>query len=200
MFIITKKRGLEMKKIVLALLLSISFFTFTGCSSGSDETTSSLREENINLKKENTKLKKQVKASKSLLESLVGTTTTESNSSSSNQMSLNQPGTFQSGEKITVVSIEDNPSIELHETNEGEHAVVVTAEVENTDSSPIDFNAQSFSLYDGDSQMGRFDASTYSNNVPHTIAAQKKATVVMHFAAKGTGPYSVSYGDATWEQ
>lgn len=196
-----------MKKIVLGLFLSVSIVVLlTGCSSGTDETTSSLREENTSLKKENTKLKKQVKASKSLLESLVGTTdsdeddSTESNSSNSNQMSLNEPGTFQSGEKVTVLSIEDNPSLELHETSEGEHPVVVTAEIENTENEPIDFNAQSFSLYDADSQMGRFDASTYSNNMPHTIAGEKKATVIMHFAAKGTGPYSVSYGDATWEQ
>lgn len=115
-------------------------------------------------------------------------------------MSLNESGAFQSGEKITVISVEDNTSLQLNENNVDEHPVVVTAEVENTRTSPIDFNAQSFDLYDAESQMGRFDSSTYSNNVPNSVAAGKKATVVIHFAAKGTGPYSVSYGDATWEQ
>lgn len=195
-----------MKKMLLGLVVVTLGFTLVGCSSGNDETTSSLQEENASLKKENTKLKKQVKASKALLEELVGVSDSSdaedsnTDSTDSHQMNLNEAGSFQSGEKITVISIEDNTSLQLNENNVDEHPVVVTTEVENTGTSPIDFNAQSFDLYDADSQMGRFDSSTYGNNVPNSVAAGKKATVVIHFAAKGTGPYSVSFGDATWEQ
>nr|WP_256596024.1 DUF4352 domain-containing protein [Enterococcus casseliflavus] len=37
--------------------------------------------------------------------------------------------------------------------------------VENTSNEPIDFNAQTFDLYDGNSELATFDASTYSNNI-----------------------------------
>lgn len=194
-----------MKKIVLGLIATMAIVVLGGCSSGSDETTSSLETQVSDLKTENSDLKKKVTAYEGLL-GLDETDDSEESSdvkdsdSSSNELSLNEEGSFQSGEKISIKSIEENPNLELYEPKDGEHPVVVTATVENTSSSPLSFNSQAFDLYDGNSELCTFDASTYDNNIPNSIASGKKATVIIHYSAKGNGPYSVTFGNASWSQ
>ena len=111
-----------------------------------------------------------------------------------------EPADFTTNERITVTEVKADDSVSLNDPKDGEHPVVVTAIVENTSNEPIDFNAQTFDLYDGNSELATFDASTYSNNIPNSIAGGKKATVVMHFSSKGNAPYSVTYGPATWDE
>ncbi|MBM7711031.1 DUF4352 domain-containing protein [Enterococcus xiangfangensis] len=194
-----------MKKIVLGLIATMAIVVLGGCSSGSDETTSSLETQVSDLKTENSDLKKKVTAYEGLL-GLDETDDSEESSdvkdsdSSSNELSLNEEGSFQSGEKISIKSIEENPNLELYEPKDGEHPVIVTATVENTSSSPLSFNSQAFDLYDGNSELCTFDASTYDNNIPNSIASGKKATVIIHYSAKGNGPYSVTFGNASWSQ
>lgn len=194
-----------MKKIVLGLIATMAIVVLGGCSSGSDETTSSLETQVSDLKTENSDLKKKVTAYEGLL-GLDETDDSEESSDvkdsdpSSNELSLNEEGSFQSGEKISIKSIEENPNLELYEPKDGEHPVVVTATVENTSSSPLSFNSQAFDLYDGNSELCTFDASTYDNNIPNSIASGKKATVIIHYSAKGNGPYSVTFGNASWSQ
>ncbi|MDT2759246.1 DUF4352 domain-containing protein [Enterococcus xiangfangensis] len=194
-----------MKKIVLGLIATMAIVVLGGCSSGSDETTSSLETQVSDLKTENSDLKKKVTAYEGLL-GLDETDDSEESSdvkdsdSSSNELSLNEEGSFQSGEKISIKSIEENPNLELYEPKDGEHPVVVTATVENTSSSPLSFNSQAFDLYDGNSELCTFDASTYDNNIPNSIASGKKATVIIHYSANGNGPYSVTFGNASWSQ
>lgn len=194
-----------MKKIVLGLIATMAIVVLGGCSSGSDETTSSLETQVSDLKTENSDLKKKVTAYEGLL-GLDETDDSEESSDvkdsdpSSNELSLNEEGSFQSGEKISIKSIEENPNLELYEPKDGEHPVIVTATVENTSSSPLSFNSQAFDLYDGNSELCTFDASTYDNNIPNSIASGKKATVIIHYSAKGNGPYSVTFGNASWSQ
>lgn len=194
-----------MKKIVLGLIATMAIVVLGGCSSGSDETTSSLETQVSDLKTENSDFKKKVTAYEGLL-GLDETDDSEESSdvkdsdSSSNELSLNEEGSFQSGEKISIKSIEENPNLELYEPKDGEHPVIVTATVENTSSSPLSFNSQAFDLYDGNSELCTFDASTYDNNIPNSIASGKKATVIIHYSAKGNGPYSVTFGNASWSQ
>ncbi|MBU5366636.1 DUF4352 domain-containing protein [Enterococcus devriesei] len=194
-----------MKKIVLGLIATMAIVVLGGCSSGSDETTSSLETQVSDLKTENSDLKKKVTAYEGLL-GLDETDDSEESSDvkdsdpSSNELSLNEEGSFRSGEKISIKSIEENPNLELYEPKDGEHPVVVTATVENTSSSPLSFNSQAFDLYDGNSELCTFDASTYDNNIPNSIASGKKATVIIHYSAKGNGPYSVTFGNASWSQ
>lgn len=106
---------------------------------------------------------------------------------------------FKSGEEITVNSANSDNSIELMDSENGENPVAVNVTVKNTKESPLDFNAQEFDLYDNDGEIANFDAETYSNDVPDSIAAGKQATMTFYFGAKGSGPYSVTFGDATWE-
>ena len=65
----------------------------------------------------------------------------------------------------------------MHEPKDGEHPVEVKAIVENTTSSPISFNVQNFAMYDSNSELADFDASTYQNNIPNDIAAGMKANI-----------------------
>ena len=99
-------------------------------------------------------------------------------------MKFNESGTFGSGEKITVISAEDAPNHQLHEPKDGEHPVEVKAVVENTTSSPISFNVQNFAMYDNNSELADFDASTYQNNIPNDIAAGMKANITFTFLQK----------------
>lgn len=191
-----------MKKYLFVLGVSILFIA--GCSSNSNSDEVSKLEKTISsLKKENSELDKKVTAFESLLNEFGGNSDSSSesyNNSNSSTFPLNESLEFESGEIVTVQSIEDNPELQLHETTEGEHPVVVTAIIENAGSSPLRINSQNFSLYDNNSEIARFDASTYSNNIPNDIAAGMKATLVIHFSAKGNAPYSVTFGDAIWKQ
>lgn len=74
----------------------------------------------------------------------------------------------------------------------------MTVTIENSTNSPISINPQYFSLYDTDSQIASFDSSSYSNDIPNSIAAGMKATFDINFSSKGDGPYTVSFGDALW--
>lgn len=107
---------------------------------------------------------------------------------------------FTSGEKVTVSNVQDDPSAKVNDMAAGENPVVVTVTIENTKTTPLEFNAQRFSLYDGNDVAGDFNSGTYYADVPNDIAAGKKATVQIVFGAKAKGPYSVTYGDFTWEQ
>lgn len=107
---------------------------------------------------------------------------------------------FKSGEKVTVSKVVDDSGAPVQDMASGEHPVAVTVTVENTKSTPLDFNAQDFDLYDGQKEIGEFNAGTYGGNVPDSIAAGMKATMVLYFGAKNNGPYSITYGDYTWAQ
>ncbi|HFD1755373.1 DUF4352 domain-containing protein [Enterococcus durans] len=194
-----------MKKMVLGLLFSC--FMLGACSTNKDSTStkadtateSSLRKEVSDLKKENNELNKRVEVLTNMSDN--SSTENSSNDESTNgNVKIGQSVGFTSGELITVTEVKADDTIGLMDIKDGEHPVVVTAIVENKTNSPIDFNSQTFDLYDGNDELARFDASTYSNNVPHEIANGKKATVVMHFGAKGNAPYSVTYGPATWSE
>lgn len=212
-----------MKKVVYGLLMSALFLGACGSNNAEDEyeydpfgstgthqsneesststsddtTESSLRQEISDLKSENEELNKRVTVLKNLIEN---SSTDDSASSTSGDVKINQSVDFTSGESITVTEVKADDSISLMAPQDGEHPVVVTAIVENKTSSPISFNAHTFDIYDGNNELGRLDANTYSNNIPNEIAGGKKATVVMYFGAKGNAPYSVTYGPATWSE
>ncbi|WP_251933749.1 DUF4352 domain-containing protein [Latilactobacillus sakei] len=159
-----------------------------------------------NLTAKNKKLSKKAK-SYDLLQNLYSASSNSSdedsnddNSDSSNSetFKLGESIEFKSGEKVTVNSISDS-SVALQEASADEHAVAVNVTVENTGSSPLDFNAQEFDLYDSDNEISDFNAITYENNIPNSIAAGKKATIDIIYGAKKSGKYAVTYGDATWD-
>jgi len=119
---------------------------------------------------------------------------------SSHTGAMNEAMEFDSGEKVTVSKISDVDASTVYDLPAGEHAVAVTATVENTKSSPLDFNAQSFDLYDGEKVNGEFNAATYNGDIPNSIAAKMKATVTLYYTVKHPGPYSVAFGDYVWQQ
>lgn len=178
-----------------------------GSSSSNDselqDTVDSLTTENSRLKSENSELSQRIEDFETLF---AGTSDTQEDSGSSSAGSFSgsfkygEAADFTSHERVTVTEVKADDSVELMDANEGEHPVVVTAIVENTSDEPIDFNAQTFDLYDGNFELANFDASTYGNNIPNSIAGGKKATVIMYFSAKGNAPYSVTYGPATWDE
>lgn len=161
--------------------------------------------DNQNLTSQNKKLKKEVKGYKTLLDlakygssnSTDSDSSSDESSASSKSFALGESVKFKSGEKITVNSISDS-SVTLQDGEADEHAVAVNVTVENTGSSPIDFNAQEFDLYDSSDELAKFNAITYENNIPNSIAAGKKATMDIIYGAKKSGSYSATYGDATW--
>ena len=55
-------------------------------------------------------------------------------------------------------------------------------------------------MYDNNSELADFDASTYQNNIPNDIAAGMKANITFYFSSKGSGPYVVTFGDGMWKQ
>jgi len=106
---------------------------------------------------------------------------------------------FKSGEKVTVTAIKDS-TMGLIDSHTGTKAVDAYVTVENTTNQPLDFNVQNFTIYDSNDENGEFDANTYEQDIPNSIAAGKKASIYVHFAVKTGGPYSVTFGDVTWEQ
>lgn len=190
-----------MKKYLVFGLLTLSSLVLVSCGNSnrdSSETIDSLKKENTKLKAENSELSERVTNFESIF-----STASSSESDSSNATSdfkIGEPASFSSNEIVTVTEVKADDSISLNDPKDGEHPVVVTAIIENSSNNVIDFNAQTFALYDGNSELANFDASTYGNNIPHEIAGGKKATIVMHFSAKGNAPYSVTYGPATWNQ
>lgn len=106
---------------------------------------------------------------------------------------------FEGGQKVTVTDIKTS-SIGFNDSHPGQKAIDAYVTVENTTSQPLDFNVQDFSLYDSNDENAEYDSNTYQQDVPDTIAAGKKASLYIHFAAKAGAPYSISYGDAIWEQ
>lgn len=176
-----------------------SFFTIGAFAITSD---------NQNLTSQNKKLKKEVKGYKALLglakygssdnsDSSESDDSSDESSESSKSFTLGESIDFKSGEKVTVNSISDS-SVTLQDGDADEHAVAVNVTVENTGNSPIDFNAQDFDLYDSSDELAEFNAITYENNIPNSIAAGKKATMDIIYGAKKSGSYSATYGDATW--
>lgn len=191
-----------MKKIIIlgSFLLCGSFLV--ACSNN-DSAISKLQKENSELKAENKKINKKLTAYEGLFggNDSSDDASKDSGETTSKTFPLNKETEFTSGERIQITSIVDTPSLELSDDyTKGEHAVIVTAIVENTGASPLDFNPQNFDLYDSASQLASFDSSTYSNNIPNSIAAGMKATIVMHFATTGSSPYSLTFGDVIWKQ
>lgn len=151
------------------------------------------------------KIKKQKKEIKGLTSALNAFTSDNSgddddyasdDESDGKTLSYSEPATFDSGEKITINSVKDGGT--LAKPKPGEHAVTLNVTVENTKSDPLDFNPQNFDVYDSNDELTEFDANTYDSNVPHSIAGSKKATMDIIFGAKNHGPYSVTFGDVTW--
>lgn len=183
----------------------ISFAILAGCSSTNNNTAevNKLKTTVSSLKEENKKLSTKASQLDEILDAF-GTSDSsksdENSTGSSNTLKFNESGTFGSGEKITVISAEDAPNHQLHEPKDGEHPVEVKAVVENTTSSPISFNVQNFAMYDNNSELADFDASTYQNNIPNDIAAEMKANITFYFSSKGSGPYVVTFGDGMWKQ
>ena len=198
-----------MKKVILGVLFSA--LLLSGCSgqngqaggsndSDLQDTVDSLTTENSKLKSENSELSERIANFENLFEGTSATQEDGSSSSSTSSFKYGEPADFTTNERITVTEVKADDSVSLNDPKDGEHPVIITAIVENTSNEPIDFNAQTFDLYDGNSELATFDASTYSNNIPNSIAGGKKATVVMHFSSKGNAPYSVTYGPATWDE
>ncbi|MCP8851525.1 DUF4352 domain-containing protein [Latilactobacillus sakei] len=160
--------------------------------------------DNQHLTSQNKKLKKEIKGYKALLnlsdynsDSSDDESDNSSSSDTEKTFSVGESIEFKSGEKVTVNSI-SNSGTQLQDADADQHAVAVNVTIENTGSSPLDFNAQEFDLYDSDDELAEFNAITYENNIPNSIATGKKATMDLIFGAKKTGTYSVTYGDATW--
>lgn len=199
-----------MKKIVFSLVFSSLILGACGGNNASSEsstsmsdntTESSLRQKISDLKSENEELNKRVTVLKNLIDNSSTHDSSENDpDSASGNVKMGQAVKFTSGESITVTEVKADDSISLMNPVDGEHPVVVTAIVENKTDSPISFNAHTFDIYDGNDELGRLDANTYSNNIPNEIAGGKKATVVMYFGVKGNAPYSVTYGPATWSE
>gem|GEM_PF-1889750 len=190
-----------MKKVVKFGLLVFSVAIFGACSSNNDssKTVSSLKKEISRLESENSDLQSRISAYESYSEETTEESEeSEESSTETKEFNLGESATFTTGEKVTVTEVKSDDSVEMYDLKEGEHGVVVTAIVENTTTSPFSFNAQTFDLYDGNDEIGDFNASTYNNNIPSDIAAGKKATVIINFATKGNAPYYVTYGPATW--
>ncbi|MQS53317.1 DUF4352 domain-containing protein [Companilactobacillus mishanensis] len=125
--------------------------------------------------------------------------TDEENGTDSKETKFGESVEFKSGEKITVESAQDDNSIELQSAEDGEHPVTVKVTVQNTKSSPLDFNSQDFDLYDDNNEVATFDASTYLADIPDSIAAGKQASMTLNFASKGSGPYNVTFGNSIWK-
>lgn len=196
-----------MKKIVLGL--AFTSLVLGACSAAKEDssskaattTESSLRKEVSDLKSENEELNKRVTVLKNMLDdSSTEESSDDTSESVDGNVKIGEAVEFTSGESVTVTEVKADDSVSLHSAEEGEHPVIVTAVVENKTNSPIYFNAQTFDLYDGNDELARFDSSTYSNNIPNQIAGGKKATVIMNFGSKGSAPYSVTYGEATWSE
>ncbi|HAQ2179877.1 TPA: DUF4352 domain-containing protein [Enterococcus faecium] len=196
-----------MKKVILGLVFTSVLLG--ACSTNKEATSakanstteSSLRKEVSDLKSENEELNKRVTELKNLIENSSTQDSSENNSdSASGNVKMGQAVEFTSGESITITEVKADDSISLMDPVDGEHPVVVTAIIENKTNSPISFNAHTFDIYDGNDELGRLDANTYSNNIPNEIAGGKKATVVMYFGAKGNAPYTIAYGPATWSE
>lgn len=177
-----------------------------GLSQGSTEnqdtaTISSLKAANNSLKTTNSSLSSAVEDKDEEDENDYSyNDSSDSGESETETFNFGEPVEFESGAKVTVNSAKDDPSIDLMEAKPGESGVAVNVTVENTGSSPLDFNAQNFDLYDGADVNANFDAESYGNNIPDSIAAGKKTTFTMYFDIATKGKYSVTYGDAIWEQ
>ena len=112
--------------------------------------------------------------------------TSSSDKSDTTNFNLGESIDFKSGEKVTVNSISDS-NVQLQEASSDQHAVAVNLTIENTGSSPLDFNPQEFDLYDTDDERAEFNAITYDNNIPNSIAGGKKATMDIIFGAEKSG-------------
>lgn len=178
--------------IFIVTFFYIGYSSDNGSSTGESATISSLKREVSSLKTD----------SKGAGSEGEGEESSESSNSGDNSRKgkLGETIEFTSGEKVTVSNVVDDPSAHVNDMPAGENPVVVTVTVENTKSTPLEFNAQRFSLYDGNDVAGDFNSGTYHADIPDDIAAGKKATIQITFGAKAKGPYSVSYGDFTWEQ
>ncbi len=128
-----------------------------------------------------------------------GSSDDSTSSSEDTAYSIGDTVEFEGGQKITVTDIKSS-SEGFNDSHPGQKAVDAYVTVENTTSQPLDFNVQEFSLYDSNDENAEFDSNTYQQDIPDTIAAGKKASLHIHFAAKTDAPYSISFGDAIWEQ
>lgn len=126
--------------------------------------------------------------------------TEESTSSNDSSYSLGEAVEFNDNSKITVNTINEAPAIDMYDVPDGYTKVVLDVTIENIGTTPLDVNSQRFSVYDSNLEIGEFNASTYSNNIPNEIAAGMKANLVIHFTTKSKGPFSISYADAVWKQ
>lgn len=174
-----------MKKIVFGLVFSSLILGACGGNNASSESSTSMSDDTTE---------------SSLRQKISDLKSENDPDSASGNVKMGQAVKFTSGESITVTEVKADDSISLMNPVDGEHPVVVTAIVENKTDSPISFNAHTFDIYDGNDELGRLDANTYSNNIPNEIAGGKKATVVIYFGVKGNAPYSVTYGPATWSE
>lgn len=188
-----------MKKIVITGATITLALALVGCGSNA---SSNDAEKISSLKSQNSSLKVRISSLKEENEILDNDDSNEdfddSDSSNSHVLKFGESAEFESGEKITVNSAKDVSNVELMEAEDGQTGVAVSITVENTKSSPIEFNAQNFSLYDGKDVNANFDANSYSNNIPDDIAAGMKATFTIYFDVTTKGEYSVAFGDAIW--
>ena len=128
---------------------------------------------------------------------------TEPSSSSENFVAsvyeIGDEAEFKNHLKVKVNSIDSAPNWELN-GNEGKKPYKVSVSITNDGSSSQDFNIHDFSFYDGQNNVANIDASSYSNDIPNQINASQSFNVDIYIGSNNDGPFTVTYGDATWKQ
>lgn len=117
-----------------------------------------------------------------------------------NSLKLGDSGKFSDGSKATVNKIYDASDVEMLDVKSSYKQIAIDVVLENTTDNPLRVNFQSFNVYDSKSEIGIFNAKTYHNNIPQTLAAGMKASVTLYYTVKNDGPYTVSYGDGLWKE
>ena len=121
-------------------------------------------------------------------------------SKAKNTLKFGASGNFSDGSKATVNKIYDASDVEMLDVKSGYKQIAIDVVLENTTDNPLMVNFQSFNVYDSKSEIGDFNAKTYQNNIPQTLAAGMKASVTLYYTVKNDGPYTVSYGDGLWKE
>ena len=127
---------------------------------------------------------------------------TEESSSdySDNVLSFGTSADFQNGLSVNIVSVTSDPSVELNDSSANGKAVVLKVTLENKTNETVSVNPNYFAVYDKDGSAGSEDSETYGlNDWPNQVNVGQKITLRIVFSIPEDGPYSATFGDATWK-
>lgn len=126
--------------------------------------------------------------------------TEESSDYSDNVLSFGTSADFQNGLSVNIVSVTSDPSVELNDSSANGKAVVLKVTLENKTNETVSVNPNYFAVYGKDGSAGSEDSETYGlNNWPDQVNVGQKITLRIVFSVPEDGPYSATFGDATWK-